>query len=405
MNYIAYLIFIVGILARTGYGNFSSKPQQREHKIHNIVLFPDKHSWCKTTAIVQVIGHPGCNSVKMDNNVCVGTCFSYIVPRTVPDTPGDVLPYCDSCQPGATTWKKVTLECTEGNFKNQNLTKYVEYIQDCNCASCKAQPVPNLPTEEDQEGDEFDSGLITDTFNVTINGLQLKKNSSINSTSHLGQEKGSGLLKKLSNENVNVFESSDDRGLHKSVWKKLLQKMESGDVTVDSDTLLQQVKSIEEELKIKFNYKRLKQALYKLKKYQDITRANNKPDDNLTVTVPQLLQRQDTTTAAATSSFSSTASIRTTTTSSTTTTIATPSKPENSNTTLPKESKNVLSSGLYANLYPKLPPIGIENETATPMIDAASQFLKPATGGSEISYHDNLEGLNHKIDKKDKLVV
>lgn len=140
----------------------------------------------------------------------------------------------------------------------------------------------------------------------------------------------------------------------------------------------------------------MKQALFKLKKYQDITKANNKPD-NSTTNVPQLLQRQDAT------------------------------KPEDSNTvsvgninfiifqydsesqffiqTLPKVSKDVFSSGLYANLSPKLPPIGIENETAAPMIDVASQFLKPATGGSEISYHDNLEGPNHKIDKKDKLLI
>lgn len=65
----------------------------------------------------------------------------------------------------------------------------MEYIQDCNCGSCKEQPVPNLPTEEDQEGDEFDSGLITDTFNVTINGLQLKSNRSSNSSNQLGLER------------------------------------------------------------------------------------------------------------------------------------------------------------------------------------------------------------------------
>ncbi|XP_065220587.1 uncharacterized protein LOC135845720 isoform X3 [Planococcus citri] len=378
MNYIALLIFMVGILARTGYGNFSStKPQHREHKIHNIVLYPDKHSWCKTTAIVQVVGHPGCSSVKMDNNVCVGTCFSYIVPRTVPDTPGDVLPYCDSCQPGHTTWKKVTLECTEGNFKNQNLTKYVEYIHDCNCGSCKDQSIQKLPSEEDLEGDEFDSGLITDTFNVTIDGLQLQSNNSGNS-SQLAPERVSSLLKKLNNEDVNVLENSADRGLHKSVWKKLLQKMETINDGIDSAALLQQVKALEEELNIKFNYKRLKLALFKLKKYQDITRANNKPD-NSSIVLPQLLQHQET------------------------------FKPEENTTTLPvtvpKDSKDVFLSGLYSKLSPNLPTIGIENETGAPMIDVASQFLKPATGGSVISYHDNLEGPNHKIDKKDKLLI
>lgn len=71
--------------------------------------------------------------------------------------------------------------------------------------------------------------------------------------------------------------------------------------------------------------------------------------------------------------------------------------------TLPKESKDALASGLYSKL--SLPTSGLENETATPTLDVASQYLKPATGGAEISYHDNLEVANHKIDKKDKLSI
>lgn len=62
----------------------------REHKVHNIVLYPDKHSWCRTTTIKQVISYPGCKSEEIDNNVCVGACFSYSIPQTEPSDPGEV---------------------------------------------------------------------------------------------------------------------------------------------------------------------------------------------------------------------------------------------------------------------------------------------------------------------------
>lgn len=62
----------------------------REHKVHNIVLYPDKHSWCRTTTIKQVISYPGYHSVEIDNNVCVGACFSYSIPHTEPSDPGEV---------------------------------------------------------------------------------------------------------------------------------------------------------------------------------------------------------------------------------------------------------------------------------------------------------------------------
>lgn len=85
-------------------------------KIHNIVLYPDKHSWCKTTGIKQIVAHPGCSSIEIDNNVCVGACFSYSIPRTLPSAPGEVItPYCDSCQPVDYEWKEVSYFQTEVN--------------------------------------------------------------------------------------------------------------------------------------------------------------------------------------------------------------------------------------------------------------------------------------------------
>lgn len=74
----------------------------------------------------------------------------------------------------------MTLECTEGNYKNQNLTKYVEYIHDCNCGTCKDQLAQKLPSEEDLEADDLDAGLISDTFNVTLDGVSWQSNGSSN---------------------------------------------------------------------------------------------------------------------------------------------------------------------------------------------------------------------------------
>ncbi|XP_014256122.1 uncharacterized protein LOC106670372 [Cimex lectularius] len=109
----------------------------REHKVHNIVLYPEKHSWCKTTPIKQVVGHPGCEQMEVDNNVCVGACFSYSIPRTEPTAPGEVAPYCDSCQPSRVTWKHVILTCTGG--EQETMTKRVEVIEDCSCLTCRQE--------------------------------------------------------------------------------------------------------------------------------------------------------------------------------------------------------------------------------------------------------------------------
>nr|CAI5817425.1 unnamed protein product [Callosobruchus analis] len=60
---------------------------EREHKVHNIVLYPEKHSWCQITPIQQIVGSPGYEPVTIDNNVCVGACYSYSIPKTQPAEP------------------------------------------------------------------------------------------------------------------------------------------------------------------------------------------------------------------------------------------------------------------------------------------------------------------------------
>lgn len=122
----------------------------REHKVHNIVLYPDKHSWCSMQNISQVISNPGCKQVTIENNVCVGACFSYSIPHTEPSDPGEVIgPYCDSCQPSEVSWHHVTLDCSEDNngatvnnddeSKPTILVKRVQIIKNCSCTACEKQ--------------------------------------------------------------------------------------------------------------------------------------------------------------------------------------------------------------------------------------------------------------------------
>ena len=109
----------------------------REHKVHNIVLYPDKHSWCKTTPIKQVVTWPQCSSQELDNNVCVGACFSYMVPHSEPSAPGDLIrPYCDSCQPLDSVWHTVTLDCKNEENNPITMQKKVQIITNCSCSSC-----------------------------------------------------------------------------------------------------------------------------------------------------------------------------------------------------------------------------------------------------------------------------
>lgn len=159
----------------------------REHKVHNIVLYPDKHSWCRTTTIKQVISYPGCRSVEIDNNVCVGACFSYSIPHTEPSDPGEaIVPYCDSCQPSETAWQDVSLECSpsepsrttsssssasfavssDGNSSPQ-FVKRVQIITNCSCAPCdrnsnSLKPLSSshtnlIPSPNDVQDDEAPS--------------------------------------------------------------------------------------------------------------------------------------------------------------------------------------------------------------------------------------------------------
>lgn len=107
-------------------------------QVHNIVLYPEKHSWCQTHQIQQIVASPGYDPVTIENNVCVGACYSYSIPKTEPAEPGELIgPYCDSCQPSEIKCYHVNLHADDKNVEGPKvIQKRVQIIMNCSCQTC-----------------------------------------------------------------------------------------------------------------------------------------------------------------------------------------------------------------------------------------------------------------------------
>lgn len=184
----------------------------REHKVHNIVLYPEKHSWCKTTPIKEVVGHPGCEAIEVDNNVCVGACFSYSIPRTEPTAPGEVAPYCDSCQPSRVVWKQVTLKCPDG--EEEVMTKRVEIIEDCSCLTCK-----QMESEHSGDSNEASAADVPSILNLMSSAPKVVNSTHMKHGSQLGQ-----LLKMLAGADEETTDDLDGETTEERL-ESLLEEM------------------------------------------------------------------------------------------------------------------------------------------------------------------------------------
>ncbi|XP_070812246.1 neuroblastoma suppressor of tumorigenicity 1 [Pituophis catenifer annectens] len=103
--------------------------------INKLALFPDKNAWCEAKNITQIIGHNGCNSKSIQNRACMGQCFSYSVPNTLPQST-ESLVHCDSCMPSSIQWQIVSLDCPN----DSRVEKLVEKILQCSCQACDLGP-------------------------------------------------------------------------------------------------------------------------------------------------------------------------------------------------------------------------------------------------------------------------
>uniref|UniRef100_A0A8D8SNJ9 Neuroblastoma suppressor of tumorigenicity 1 n=1 Tax=Cacopsylla melanoneura TaxID=428564 RepID=A0A8D8SNJ9_9HEMI len=217
-----------------------STASHKEHKVHNIVLYPDKHSWCKTTPIKQVITHPGCKSVEIDNNVCVGACFSYSIPKTEPITTGEVVPYCDSCQPTVVIWKHVVLECPDSDYEEDNvMTKRVEMIDQCACASCKQATSDSTTTKTESQDPKSDvpelMSLMLETHKAKVEEVTLE-----NETGEMSTERPAIALKKLENSK---------EGLYLEALQEIRSKIDQEDYKLDEREMSALIENMKAEQK------------------------------------------------------------------------------------------------------------------------------------------------------------
>lgn len=260
-----------------------SSVSHREHKVHNIVLYPDKHSWCKTTPIKQVITHPGCKSAEMDNNVCVGACFSYSIPKTQPEVPGEVLPYCDSCQPSEIRWKHITLECPDREDEEDVMTKRVEIIDSCACASCVDPARAKSKTDESEDGTKDTKvdvpelmTLMMETHNTRTHHSEQESNAQ-----DLNSERVVMALKHL-DENQSVLDLE--------VFRNIKTKVEV-DHKVDSQNLQRFLEKMKTEKNVEVDSEKLKYILESLEhRHHNHSRHHRVPGPHHSLVYPTYAQ-------------------------------------------------------------------------------------------------------------------
>jgi len=140
------------------------------HKVHNLALYPERHSWCQATPIRQEIAHPPeCEAKVIDNMVCLGACFSYSVPRAQDYHP--IAPYCDKCDKTFSSWTVISLNCTRESGEKYQLTRTVELITNCSCVDCNDNSARRMETESSEDP----GNSLEDEYPDALEGNELQK--------------------------------------------------------------------------------------------------------------------------------------------------------------------------------------------------------------------------------------
>lgn len=282
----------------------------REHKVHNIVLYPDKHSWCKITPIKQVVTYPGCSSIEIDNNVCVGTCFSYSIPRTLPSAPGELIkPYCDSCQPSDLIWRNLTLTCKGEDSEGSEMQKSVQIISNCSCSTCDAGEDGNgLSMVSSGDGDivhrQLEGQELMDwmmetpgvsKFHHKVFNSSTMPHTNFSTSDPIMNERLLIVVKQLAGSGEYSEEEASDREgsesengenaearLDRVALKELLREVEGVDHRVNQETLGDFVRQVEERENIKVDLDRLRQVLTIMQHelQQEKQQVSHKPNDD-----------------------------------------------------------------------------------------------------------------------------
>ncbi|KAL3272226.1 hypothetical protein HHI36_022709 [Cryptolaemus montrouzieri] len=265
---------------------------EREHKVHNIVLFREKYSWCKLTPIQQIIASPGYDSITINNNICVGACYSYSIPKTQPAEPGEIIgPYCDSCQPNVTKCYHITLKADGTNLLGPRIIqKQVEIIESCDCKTCDKNPKVDCELSEESTI-ELPQHLYTnkDTKSTTTMNpselpdadlMDLKPEIKVNRIAKLPQEDSNNverkydltskllkLLKAIQNEPSNTILKYD-----KDEIKSLVDMVQGPEKRLDDKNLLEFVNYVNSNNidDFELDIQKLKEVLLSYQKNKDL---------------------------------------------------------------------------------------------------------------------------------------
>lgn len=85
-----------------------------------------KTDWCNAHPFEETIHHHGCNSVKVNNNMCYGQCNSFYIPKRFFS--------CSYCAPSREETINVRLECPGQN--PSFVVKKVKIVLQCACTDC-----------------------------------------------------------------------------------------------------------------------------------------------------------------------------------------------------------------------------------------------------------------------------
>lgn len=124
-------------------------------EVQNMIRDSQQRSWCRIGHIKQIITHANCESKEVENLVCAGSCFSYSLPQTDPNTPGDEeLNFCESCQASQSHWINITLSCAIDESLYE-VSKRVQQISNCTCTACPGSIHSFQEVNEAKDGDRI----------------------------------------------------------------------------------------------------------------------------------------------------------------------------------------------------------------------------------------------------------
>jgi len=136
MEYAFLILICLAVCSKAGI-IITAGPEPHEHQqVQDLIRNSSENTWCRPGTIRQIVAENNCESVELENKVCLGSCLSYSVPRTLPRANHEVvLNHCETCQSNKFHWVNVTLSCSQKD-ETYTMVKTVQKIESCECRDC-----------------------------------------------------------------------------------------------------------------------------------------------------------------------------------------------------------------------------------------------------------------------------